>query len=130
MKRPEIGERKPVPPATNEVINDGGQTPGVVGTGRPLNTNPLSLGEKLRQISVELGPLAQRSLKLPCTFSLPILSPSSLKGQLKESEAGILRAVVARVRKHYPQRREKREKGKKGESKLASIPVPAPPPKS
>lgn len=73
---------------------------------------------------MELGPLAQRSLKSPFIFYLPILFPCSLKGHLKESEPGILRAVVARIRKHCPQRVEKSEKGKKGESRLASSPVP------
>lgn len=73
---------------------------------------------------MELGPLAQRSLKSPCTFYLPILFPSSLKGHLKESEPGILRAAVARIRKHCPQRVEKSKKGKKGESRLARSPVP------
>lgn len=71
---------------------------------------------------MQLGSLLQRSLK---SYLFPTHSfPGALKGHLKESTPTILRAVVARVRKHCPRRTEKREKGKTGESRLASSPVP------
>ena len=48
---------------------------------------------------------------------------SFFKGYLKESQPGILRAGVVRAGKHYPQSPEKREKGKRGASRLACSPV-------
>lgn len=48
----------------------------------------------------------------------------SLTRHLKENEPAILRAVVARIEKCCLQRTEKREKGKSGESRLASSAVP------
>lgn len=102
-----------------------GLTPGIVGMDSPLTTKLLSLVVNSGRFKFSgAGMLSPEEPEVSLYLFPTHSSLSSLKAYLKESQPGILRAVVARAGKHYLQSPEKREKGKKMRVKVGQQPNP------